>query len=128
MRSSHQHVNSVNTISCKSKYFKNSFIPSVINEWSKVDLDIRSSSSYNLFCNTLLKFIRPAQRKTFNKNDSVGVRLLTKLRLGFSHFHKHKFRDGFRDILNPLCLCSIETKQLHTIFSVAISIMQTGLP
>ena len=55
-----------------------------------------------------LKFIRPVQRQMFNINDSVGVKLLTRLRLGFSHFHEHKFRHGFRDILNPLCPCSIE--------------------
>ena len=103
MRSSRRHVNSFNTVSCKSEYFKNSFIPNVINEWNKLDPDILSSTSYNLFRNTLLKFIRPAQRKTFNINDSVGVKLLTRLRLGFSHLRDHKFKHGFRDISNPLC-------------------------
>ena len=68
MSSSRQHVNSFNTVSCKSEYFKNSFIPRVINEWNKLDPDIRSSTSYNLFRNTLLKFIRPAQRKTFSRS------------------------------------------------------------
>ena len=58
----------------------------------------------------VLKFIRPAQRKTFNINDSVGVKLLTRLRLGFRHLREHKFRHDFRDILNPLCPCSIEAK------------------
>ena len=52
--------------------------------------------------NSFNTFIRPAQRKTFNINDSVGVKLLTRLRLGFSHLRDHKFRHGFRDILNPL--------------------------
>ena len=72
-------MQSFNTIFCKSEYFKNSFIPNVINEWNKLHPDIRSFTSYNLFCNTLLKFIRPIQRKTFNINDSVGVKLLTRL-------------------------------------------------
>ena len=75
---------------------------------SNLDPDICSSTSYNLFRNTLLKFIRPVQRKTFYINDSVGVKLLTRLRLGFSHLRE--FRHGFRDILNPLCPCSIETE------------------
>ena len=116
MRSSRRHVNSFNTVSCKSEYFKNSFIPNVINEWNKLDPDIRSSTSYNLFRNTLLKFIRPAQRKTFNINDSVGVKLLTRLQLGFSHLREHKFRHGFRDILNPLCPCSIKTETIAHYF------------
>ena len=66
MRSSCQHVNSFYAISCKSEYFKNSLIPNVINEWNKLDPDIRNSTSYKLFYNTLLKFIRPVQTKTFN--------------------------------------------------------------
>ena len=110
LRSSRRHVNSFNLVSCKSEYFKNSFIPNVIYEWSKLDPDIGSSTSYNLFRNTFMKFIRSVQRKTFNINDSVGVKLLTRLRLGFSHLREHKFRHGFRDILKPLCPCSIEAE------------------
>ena len=71
---------------------------------------MRSSSSYNLFSNTLLTFIRPVRRKTFNINDSVGVKLLTRLRLGFSYLRKHKFIHGSRGILNLLCPCSIEAE------------------
>ena len=92
MRSCRRHVNSFNTVSCKSEYFKNFFIPNVINELNKLDPDIRNSTSYNLFRNTLLKFLRPVQGKTYNINDSVGVKLLTRLRLDFNHFHEHKFR------------------------------------
>ena len=110
MRSSHRHFNSFNAGSCKSEYFKNPFIPNVINEWNKLDPDIRSSTSYHIYRNKLLKFIRPVQRKTFNINDTVGVKLLTRLRLGFSHLGEHKFKHGFRDILNPLCPFSIETE------------------
>ena len=97
-------------VTCKSEYFKNSLIPKVIYKWNKLDPDILSSASYNLFRNTLLKFIRLAQRKKFDINDSVGVKLLTRLRLGFSHLREYKFRHGFRDILNPLCPCSIEAE------------------
>ena len=61
MRSFRPHLNSFNMVSCKSEYFKNSFIPNVINEWNKLDPGIRSSTSYNLFRNTLLKFISPVQ-------------------------------------------------------------------
>ena len=95
-------------VTCKSEYFKNSFIPNVIYEWNKLDPQIRSSASYNLSRNTLLNYISPAHRKTFNINDSVAVKLLTRLRLGFSHLHEHTFKHDFRDILNPLCPCSTE--------------------
>ena len=110
LRSSRRHVNSLKLVSCKSGYLKNSFIPNVIYEWNKLDPGICCSASYSLFRNTLLRFIRPAQRKTFNINGSVGVKLLIRLRLGFSHLREDKFRHGFRDILNPLCPCSIEAE------------------
>ena len=57
MRSSRRHVNSFNTVSCKSEYFNNSFISNAINEWNKLDPVIRSSTSYNLFRNTLLTLL-----------------------------------------------------------------------
>ena len=79
MRSFRRYVNSFNTVSCKSEYFKNFFVAIVINEWNKLDLDIPSSTSYNLFRNILLKFIRLVQIKTFNINDSVEIKLLTRL-------------------------------------------------
>ena len=45
----------VNTLSTRSEYLKNSFIPNVANEWNKLNADICSSTSYNKLCNTLLK-------------------------------------------------------------------------
>ena len=109
MRGSCRRVNLFNKASCRSEYFKNPFTP-IINKWNKLDPDIHSSTSYNLFRNTLLKFTRPAQRKTFNINYSVGIKLLKSLRLGFSHLCECKFRHGFSDILSFHCPCSIKAK------------------
>ena len=105
MRSSPRQINSFNRVFYRSEYFKSFSFPNVINEWNKLDPDIRSSTSYILFRNTLLKFIRPTQRKTFDINDSVGIKLLTRLRLDL---HERKSRHGFRDILNCACPCSVE--------------------
>ena len=44
----------------------------------------------------------------YNIFDPIGLKLLTRLRLGFSHLNEHKFRHNFQDCLNPLCLCSLE--------------------
>ena len=104
IRSFHRHVNFFNTVYSKSEYFKNSFILNVINEWNKLDPDIRSSALYKLFSNTLLKFTKPVQRKTFNFNYSVGIKLLACLRLGFSHVREQKFRPGIRDIKSSFSL------------------------
>lgn len=42
-------------------------------------------------------------------NDSVGIKLPTRLRLSFSHLHKNKFRHNFKDTLNSFCSCSTES-------------------
>ena len=41
VRSSHRHSN---LFYCRTEYFKNSFIPNVIDEWNKLDPCIRSST------------------------------------------------------------------------------------
>ena len=42
------------------------------------------------------------------------MKLLTRLRLGFSHLSEHKFRDNFTNSLNLLCSGSLETESaLH---------------
>ena len=97
-------------MSSRSEYFKNSFVPNVANEWNELYPDIRSSAPYNVLRNKLLKFITDAQRETVNTNNSVAIKLLTRLRLSFNHLREQKFRHGFRDMLNPLCLYSIEAK------------------
>ena len=54
-------------------YFKNYFFAHVINEWKKLDPDIRGSSNYHIFRNALLKFVRLVERKIFNINDPFGI-------------------------------------------------------
>ena len=82
-----------------------------MDDWNKLDPKIRNCTSYLRFKNALIYFIRPAENKIFNVHDEVGIKLLTRLRLGFSHLPEHKFRHNFADTLNPLCPCSIEHKK-----------------
>ena len=56
----------------------------------------------------LLNFIRPTGNSTYKIYDPLGVKLLTRLRLGFSHLSEHKLRHNFADLLNSLCSCSLE--------------------
>ena len=65
-------------------------------------------TSYTAFKNALLTFIRPKHVDTFGIHNPIGMQLLTRLRLGFSHLNEHKFRHNFREFLNPLCKCKFE--------------------
>ena len=39
-------------------------------------------------------------------HNPIGIKYLTRLRLGFSHLRCHKFKHGFPDAVDPLCSCS----------------------
>ena len=44
----------------KHNFSKNSFFPSVIIEWNKLDPSLRRCDSYNVFKKNILKFKRPS--------------------------------------------------------------------
>ena len=90
-------------IKVRHDYFKNSFFPSAITEWNKLDLNIRNSASLNTFKKKLLNFIRPCANSIFDIHNSLGIKLLTRLCLALIDLHEHKFRHCFQDTLNPLC-------------------------
>ena len=77
-------------------------------EWNKLDLDVCKSKSYAVFQNTLLKLGRTNQCATCSINNPVGLKLLTRIRLGFSHLNEHIFNHNFQNCINLLCSCSLE--------------------
>ena len=82
-----------------------SFLPYTVNEWNKLDIEIRRIDSYVGFRKKLLSFIKPTENKTFSIYDPLGIKLLNRLRVDFSHLNEHRFRHNFAHTLNPLCLC-----------------------
>ena len=80
-------------------------------EWNKLDLNIRNSESLTSFKRNVLKFIRLSKNSIFLCNNSKGIQLLIRLRLGSSHLRDHKFKHNFQDTVNPICNCGedIET-------------------
>ena len=95
---------------CRTDCFKFSFFPYTLKDWFKLDDHIRNSESIAKFKSSLLSFIRPIQNNVYNIFDPIGLKFLTRLRLGFSHLNEHKFRHNFKDCMNPLCSCSLETE------------------
>ena len=49
-------------------------------------------------------------------HEPVGIKYLTRLKLGLSHLNEHKFRNNFQDCLNPLRSCSLEVKKTNHYF------------
>ena len=81
-----------------------------IKEWSNLDQQIRKSKSISIFKSNILKFIRPKPNNVYYCHNPKGIKLLRRLRLGFSLLREHKFKCNFQDCLNPLCLCGDEIK------------------
>ena len=93
-----------------------SFFRYSIIEWNKLDINLRNAKSFLIFRNSLLKIGRPMQNSIYNIHDPVGIKYLTRLRLGLSHLNEHKFRHNFQDCLNPLCSCSLEVETINHYF------------
>ena len=51
---------------------------------------------------------RPPKITFFAIHDNNGIKLLTHLRLNFSHLNKYKFRHNFLDTTNPMHSCGSE--------------------
>ena len=113
-RSSRQ--NKMKSLSRKTKTFNLSFYPYYVNvkEWCAVSEEIRNILAVNKFKKIILSFIRPKENSVFAIHDTKGLKLLTCLKLNFSHLNEHKFRHGFKDTVDPMCKCGLETeKTLH---------------
>ena len=101
-------TNHIPTFHCRTGCFKNSFFPSTLSDWLDLDITIRNSESIAVFKSRLLSIIRPITNNVYNIFDPIGLKLLTRLRLGFSHLNEHRFRHNFQDCMNPLCSCSLD--------------------
>ena len=73
-------------------FFENSFFPSTIIEWNKLDLCLRKDDTLSLFKTNVLTFIRPSPHSVHNCHNPKGPRL----RLGLSHSREHKFKRSFQ--------------------------------
>ena len=125
----------------KTKAFNLSFYPCSIKEWCALSEEIRNILSVNKFKEIILSFIRHKENSVFAIHDTKGIKLLTRLRLNFSHLNEHKFRHGLRDTVDPVCKwglraettlhfllrCSlystVRTELLDDIYTVAASCM-----
>ena len=57
-----------------------------------------------------IAFLCPFENSILNSFDSEGLKLLTRLRFGFSHLNENRFRHNFQGCLNPSFTCSLETE------------------
>ena len=94
----------------KHRFIKNTFFPSTIIKWNKLDPAIWNSTSFNSFKVSILTFIRRAPKGIFQCRNSKRITYFRRLRLYFSYLHDHKFKLSFPDNINSLCTSSLEVE------------------
>ena len=98
----------VKSIPSRTKSFTKTFFPYCINEWNKLNIEIRNARSLNIFKTSILS--KKKENSLFSVHDPLGAKLLTHLRLKFSHLNEHNFIYGFNDSINPMCSCGTEVE------------------
>ena len=56
---------------------------------------MRNSENYANLEQNILRFVRPSENSIFNCHNPSGIKLISSLKLGFSHLREHKFRHDF---------------------------------
>jgi len=92
------------SIPCRINRFRSSFLPSVIEDWNKLEVEIKCSKSKVIFKNKLLNKARPKKCSYFGLRNNDKVRYITLLRLELSPLRAHKYRYNFEDTSDPLCV------------------------
>ena len=68
-------------------------------------------SNKSQFRNELAKYIKPPKRSTFKIDDILGIRLITRIRLGFSQLREHIIVTIFLSVQSALV--GLNPKQLN---------------
>ena len=85
----------------RTKSFSKTFFPYCIDEWNKPNPEIRNAKSIYKFKKLIIT--EKLENSLYNVHDPIGMKLLSRLRLQFTHLNEHKFRHGFNDTVN-LCV------------------------
>ena len=98
------------------KISNNHFFPFFVNEWCKSDISLRKAEDIKRVNSMFKDFFNLKQKSQFAIHDLAGVKLLSVLRLKFSHMNEHKFRHNFNDAVSPVCDCGSETETTDHFF------------
>ena len=61
---------------------------------------------------------RPIPNSIYNVHNPLGIKYLTRLRIGISHLKEHKFRHSFQDSIDPMCSCGSGIEKTINFFSI----------
>ena len=82
---------SIKIFSRRTKVFESSFFPYCSKECENLSEELRKIDSIKTFRLSILNFVRSKENFVLAVHDINGLKLLTRLRLNFSHLNEHKF-------------------------------------
>lgn len=88
---------------------------------------MRNSENVDIFGKRLLEFIRPSHNSTFYICNPYCITLLTRLCIGLNHLNEHKFKHGFNDTVNVICVCECAVESINLFLSV-LNLVKQGKP
>ena len=94
-----RNANNIPQFKVKHIFFQDSFFPSVVVEWNKLDQNEKAFDIYTSFW-----------KQCFRWHNHKRIKLLTRLRPSPSHLGEYKFKHGFLDLLNPRYSCGQDTE------------------
>ena len=81
---------------CRTEAFSHFYLPQGIREWNKLNNSICQAPSYSVIRKALLDFTWQTANSTFKTVDVCGLKVLTRLSIGFSNLKEHKFKHIFQ--------------------------------
>ena len=92
-----------NNIPIRTNKFQYSFSPHCMNTWGKLSKFITGSLSFGVFQSCY--FFRVSPNFIYKVHNPVGLKYLTRLRMGLSRLKSHKFLHNFNYTLDQYCGC-----------------------
>ena len=114
-----RNVHNIPIFNLKHSLFKNSFFPSSISEWNKVNLGLHNSESLSIFRKNILEVIKPVPNSFYNCHNPKGIKLIKQLWIGLSHLGQHKFKHDFQVPINLYVIVVMILNQQIMFFSTA---------
>ena len=79
-------------------------------------VSLRKCDSCNVFKKEILKLIRLSSNSFYNCHNPIGIKYITRIRLGLSHLREHKLKHSFQDSINPICNCGNDVESATHFF------------
>ena len=85
--------------------FRYTLFPDTLNCWNHLSSFIKSSISLNVFKKRLMEFLNVTPNPICGIHNPVGLKYLTRLRVGLRHLRAHKHQYNFNDTSSKYCSC-----------------------